>query len=75
MIDRSFLDWPFFEERHRALAGRLEAWAAQHCRMSITTMSMRPAAIWCTQLGRDGWLKHTAPGDDPAETLDVRTLA
>ena len=31
MLDRSFLHWPFFEERHRALSDRLEAWAAQHC--------------------------------------------
>ncbi|MFZ2090917.1 MAG: acyl-CoA dehydrogenase, partial [Pseudolabrys sp.] len=31
MIDRSFLHWPFFEERHRALAERLESWATQHC--------------------------------------------
>src|SRR6185312_4185595 len=27
MGDRSFLAWPFFEERHRALAGEVEAWA------------------------------------------------
>ena len=27
------------------------------------------------KLGRDGWLKHTAPGDDPSEKIDVRTLA
>ena len=30
MPDRSFLDWPFFEPRHRALAGRAEEWAADH---------------------------------------------
>ena len=28
MPDRSFLDWPFFEPRHRALAESLDAWAA-----------------------------------------------
>ena len=28
MPDRTFLDWPFFEPRHRALAERLDAWAA-----------------------------------------------
>ena len=28
MPDRSFLDWPFFEDRHRALADELDAWAA-----------------------------------------------
>jgi acyl-CoA dehydrogenase len=27
MPDRSYLTWPFFEERHRALAGALEGWA------------------------------------------------
>jgi acyl-CoA dehydrogenase len=26
MADRSFLSWPFFEERHRDLAARLEDW-------------------------------------------------
>ena len=27
-MDRSFLDWPFFEDRHRVLAQGLEDWAA-----------------------------------------------
>ena len=30
MADTSFLDWPFFEERHRKLARDLEAWASAH---------------------------------------------
>ena len=30
MPDRSFLSWPFFEDRHRALAERLEAWCAKN---------------------------------------------
>ena len=30
MPDRSFLDWPFFEPRHRALAEQAEEWAADH---------------------------------------------
>ncbi len=29
MADRSFLGWPFFEEQHRELATKLEAWAAE----------------------------------------------
>ena len=28
MADRSFLDWPFFDDRHRALAESVDAWAA-----------------------------------------------
>ncbi|MFZ0354192.1 MAG: acyl-CoA dehydrogenase family protein [Pseudolabrys sp.] len=75
MIDRSFMHWPFFEERHRALAERLESWATQHC----THIDHSDVDATCRELvyklGRDGWLKHTAPGDDPSEKIDVRTLA
>jgi acyl-CoA dehydrogenase len=75
MIDRSFLHWPFFEERHRALAAALESWATQHC----THIGHRDVDTACRELvqklGRDGWLGHTAPGDNPAEKIDVRTLA
>lgn len=28
MSDQTFLDWPFFEPRHRDLAERLEDWCA-----------------------------------------------
>ena len=75
MPDRSFLDWPFFEERHRALAGRLESWAAEHCE-NVGHDDVDAVCRGLVQkLGRDGWLKHTAPGDDPSEKIDVRTLA
>lgn len=26
MADKSFLDWPFFEDCHRDLAGKLDLW-------------------------------------------------
>jgi acyl-CoA dehydrogenase len=29
MADKTFLNWPFFEDRHRDLANRLDAWAAK----------------------------------------------
>jgi acyl-CoA dehydrogenase len=29
MYDRTFLDWPFFDDGHRAFASALEAWTAQ----------------------------------------------
>ena len=29
MADRSYLDWPFFEERHRKLAQELDDWCRQ----------------------------------------------
>jgi len=75
MTDRSFLKWPFLESRHRELAERLEMWVAanlaeidhgdveQACRRIVSV------------LGRDGWLKFSAPGDGEDERIDVRTLA
>ena len=75
MIDRSFLHWPFFEERHRALAERLESWATQHCAHIDHSDVDAACRELVHKLGRDGWLKHTAPGDDPSEKIDVRTLA
>jgi len=27
MADRTFLDWPFFEDKHRILADNLDSWA------------------------------------------------
>ena len=75
MLDRSFLHWPFFEERHRVLAGRLEAWAAQHCAHVDHHDVDAACRDLVHQLGRDGWLSHSAPGDHPSEKIDVRTLA
>lgn len=75
MLDRSFLRWPFFEEHHRALADQLETWAALHC----AHVDHRDVDAACRELvrnlGRDGWLKHTAPGESPSDKIDVRTLA
>ena len=28
MADKTFLAWPFFDDRHRSLAGELERWAS-----------------------------------------------
>lgn len=71
MADRSFLDWPFFEPRHRALAETLEAWAA--ARLGAVDHSDTDAACRAlvAALGEAGFAAHSG-----AETgaLDVRTL-
>ncbi|QYK41549.1 MAG: acyl-CoA dehydrogenase family protein [Paracoccaceae bacterium] len=71
MPDRSFLDWPFFEPRHRDLAARLDDWCAAHLPVyhGDTDAACRGLVA---ALGRDGWLVHS--GADTGETLDVRTL-
>ena len=74
MRDRSFLRWPFFEDRHRALAEKLDGWAAAQ----LADIDHHDVGAACrtlvSRLGEDGWLKLTAPGED-GERLDVRTLA
>ena len=75
MADRSFLTWPFFEERHRAFHAALEAWCEANLpgRILGAEVRPRPAATWCEALGRDGWLGHaTAP--TRRGKMDVRTL-
>ena len=71
----NFLDWPFFEPRHRALAEKLEAWAASN----LAAVDHHDIDAACrslvTMLGRGGWLQHTAPGESEVEKIDVRTLA
>ena len=72
MVDTSFLDWPFFEPRHRELAERLDAWA--EAELGGIDHSDVDAACreLVTALGRDGWLKHSGAEGDAR--LDVRTL-
>jgi acyl-CoA dehydrogenase len=75
MSDRSFLHWPFFEPRHRELADRLETWAAQNLSHIDHDDTDRACRSLVAALGREGWLKFTAPGEGDVEKIDVRTLA
>jgi acyl-CoA dehydrogenase len=74
MLDKTFLNWPFFEERHRKLADDLERWAEAN----LANVDHHNVDAACrdlvARLGHDGWLKHTAPGEG-SEQIDVRTLA
>lgn len=75
MADRSFLDWPFFENRHRDLAGRVDGWAAGKLQDMDHADTDKACRELVAALGADGWLEHTAvdPGMDDAR-LDVRNL-
>jgi acyl-CoA dehydrogenase len=75
MSDKSFLHWPFLEPRHRELAGRLEAWAADNLSDIDHGDVDQACRNLVTVLGRDGWLKFSAPDESEAERIDVRTLA
>lgn len=71
MPDATYLDWPFFEPRHRALAAELHTWCKANLQGSHASVD-EACKAHVAKLGAAGWLRHTAAGD--GETLDVRTL-
>lgn len=71
MSDQGFLDWPFFEARHRDLAAALEAWCAAHLPVAHGDVDAACRAL-VRMLGQGGWLAHSGAGE--GERLDVRTL-
>lgn len=68
MPDRSFLDWPFFEDRHRALAEELENWASAHLPVDHGDVDGACVSI-VAALGEAGFLQHSG-----GDALDVRSL-
>jgi acyl-CoA dehydrogenase len=74
MADRSFLDWPFFEPRHKALAERLDAWAAAKLGDIDHGDTDAACKALVAALGHDGWLTHSAVDPADPRPLDVRTL-
>jgi acyl-CoA dehydrogenase len=73
MPDRSFLDWPFLEDRHREHAERLEAWCAANLPVDHTDVDAACRKL-AAALGEAGWLLPTAVDPDDPRPLDVRTL-
>ena len=74
MGDRSFLDWPFFDDRHRAFAADLEAWADKTAAVGLHgdhDLDGDCRAI-LKALAEGGWLNNAVP--DANGKRDVRTL-
>lgn len=74
--DHSYLNWPFFEDRHRTFATQLSDWLSRsealcHGEESNHHEASRgvdnAAKTWVHQLAKNHWL-------DPIRDLDVRTL-
>lgn len=64
MGDRSHLDWPFFERRHRDLAARLWPWVETELGAFATAANVegRPARAIFERLGATGWLADCVSG-------------
>ena len=77
MADRSFLDWPFFDDSHRNLAAKLESW----CRAELGDVGAVDIDDACRALvrtlGDAGWLRYCVPAayGGVHESLDARSLA
>lgn len=73
MADRSFLDWPFFEQRHRDWADRLDAWCGKNLPVDHSDVDDACRDL-VARLGEAGFLKPTAVDTANPGPLDVRTL-
>lgn len=71
MAHTSDLDWPFFEDRHRTLAGELENWAATHVAGSHGADVDGACRALVKALGQGGWLRHAVSQDG---TIDTRAI-
>ena len=77
MGDRSFLEWPFFDDGHRRLADALESWCAAELSEEEPEDVDAACRALVTKLAAGGWLRHCVPAayGGARESLDVRSLA
>ena len=76
MVDRSYLGWPFFTQRHRQLAHELDEWAGRHLpRQGADNVDDACKAL-LKLLAEGGWLNYAAPAPEhaSAKPVDVRSL-
>jgi acyl-CoA dehydrogenase len=79
MSDGSFLQWPFFNDEHQALAARLDEWASRHL-PTLTADEHHDLDGTCKAivkaLGEAGFATYAVPASAGGhhEKLDVRSL-
>lgn len=77
MSDTQYLAWPFFDDRHRELAHKLESWATQHISHHHGPDVDAECRALVKTLGAAGWLRHAVGGvayGGAAETIDTRAI-
>jgi alkylation response protein AidB-like acyl-CoA dehydrogenase len=71
------LEWPFFDEEHRALAAGIRQWAARELWDAREPDDVDAACrALVSELGKAGWLRHVVPAEygGVRERLDARSL-
>ncbi len=75
MSDTRYLDWPFFEERHRRLARELDAWASEHVPQHHGDDVDADCRALVRSLGAAGWLRHAVAGaHGTGGAIDTRAI-
>ena len=77
MADRSFLDWPFFDNSHRELADELEKWCKAELERPHGEDVDAECRVLVRRLGAGGWLRYCVPKayGGVHDAIDVRSLA
>jgi acyl-CoA dehydrogenase len=77
MADTEYLNWPFFEPRHAALARDLDAWAAENIKEHHGSDVDEACRALVAKLGQGGWLHHAIGGTQYGaanEQIDTRAI-
>ena len=76
MADRSFLDWPFFEDHHRRFAAELRVFAESELTDHSHDDLDGAARSLVARLGETGYLRYTVPAPHGGlfDRVDVRSL-
>jgi acyl-CoA dehydrogenase len=75
MSDKQYLDWPFFEARHKRLALDLDEWATRNVPHDHGTDVDTECRALVRSLGQAGWLRHAVGGKHgAAEAIDTRAI-
>ncbi|TAL55522.1 acyl-CoA dehydrogenase family protein [Pandoraea sp.] len=76
MSDTQFLDWPFLDDSHRAMAAALDDWCARELHVDHDGDTDAACVALVRQLGAAGWLKYCVPAvyGGALDQLDSRSL-
>jgi alkylation response protein AidB-like acyl-CoA dehydrogenase len=77
MSDTKYLDWPFFDARHRALAHELDAWAVANVAQAHGADTDAICRALVRALGAAGWLRHAVGGTTfggAGDAIDTRAI-
>ena len=78
MADRSFIEWPFFDDSHRRLANELDDWCRSELNHAHDEADVdAECRALVRKLGQAGWLRYCVPAayGGALDQLDVRSLA